>query len=151
MNVSVLNLQSAIENPRLILRQCSKLQKGGYMSLKVNSGETRPGVFAVSPIGSLDGNTYKIFETTVEAVLKEMPDVIIFDLEFLDYINSMGVRVLLKTKKELEKNNGKIMFAHLQPQIRKVFDILNALPSLQVFTSIQELDQYLDTMQKAAR
>jgi anti-sigma B factor antagonist len=121
------------------------------MSLKVNSGETRPGVFSVSPIGSLDGNTYKILETTVDAVLKEMPDVIIFDLEFLDYINSMGVRVLLKTKKALEKNSGKIMFAHLQPQIRKVFDILNALPSLQVFTSIQELDQYLDTMQKAVR
>ena len=121
------------------------------MSLKDNSGESRPGVFTVSPIGSLDGNTYKILETTVDAVLKEMPDVIIFDLEFLDYINSMGVRVLLKTKKELEKNKGKIMFAHLQPQIRKVFEILSALPTLKVFTSIQELDQYLDTMQKAAR
>ncbi len=121
------------------------------MSLKVNSGESRPGVFNVSPIGSLDGNTYKILESSVDAVLKEMPDVIIFDLEYLDYINSMGVRVLLKTKKELEKNNGKIMFAHLQPQIRKVFDILSALPTLKVFASIQELDQYLDTMQKAAR
>ncbi|MBW2469609.1 MAG: STAS domain-containing protein [Deltaproteobacteria bacterium] len=121
------------------------------MSLKVNSGETRPGVFTVSPIGSLDGNTYQILESTVDAALKEMPDVIIFDLEFLDYINSMGVRVLLKTKKELEKHNGKIMFAHLQPQIRKVFDILNALPTLKVFASVEELDQYLDTMQKAAR
>lgn len=121
------------------------------MSFKVNSAETRPGVFTVSPIGSLDGNTYQMLEGTVEAVLKELPDVIIFDLEFLDYINSMGIRVLLKTKKSLEKNDGKIIFMHLQPQIRKVFDILNALPTLQVFTSIQELDQYLDTMQKAAR
>jgi anti-anti-sigma factor len=121
------------------------------MSLKVNSEESRPGVYTVSPIGSLDGNTYKILETTVDEALNKKPDVIIFDLEFLDYINSMGVRVLLKTKKELEKNNGKIMFAHLQPQIRKVFDILNALPTLKVFASIQELDQYLDTMQKAAR
>jgi anti-anti-sigma factor len=125
--------------------------KGVFMSLKVNSGETRPGIFTISPIGSLDGNTYQILESTVDAVLKEMPDVIIFDLEFLDYINSMGVRVLLKTKKEIEKNNGKIMFAHLQPQIRKVFDILSALPTLKVFTSIEELDKYLDTMQKAAR
>jgi hypothetical protein len=40
---------------------------------------------------------------------------------------------------------------HLQPQIRKVFDILSALPTLQVFTSIKELDAYLDAMQKAAR
>ena len=121
------------------------------MALKVNSAETRPGVFTVSPIGSLDGNTYKILEVTVESILGQLPDIIIFDLEFMDYINSMGVRVLLKTKKELEKHNGKIMFMHLQPQIRKVFDILNALPTLQVFTSIQELDEYLDAMQKAVR
>jgi anti-sigma B factor antagonist len=40
---------------------------------------------------------------------------------------------------------------HLQPQIKKVFDILNALPTLQVFASIQEMDEYLDAMQKATR
>ena len=121
------------------------------MSLKVNSAETRPGVFTISPIGTLDSNTYVILEKTAETVLKQLPDVIIFDLEFLDYINSMGVRVLLKTKKTIEKNDGKIMFMRLQPQIRKVFNILNALPTLQVFASIQEMDEYLDAMQKAAR
>ena len=57
------------------------------MSLKVNSAETRPGVFTVSPIGSLDGNTYKVLERTLESILKQLPDIIIFDLEFLDYIN----------------------------------------------------------------
>jgi anti-anti-sigma factor len=121
------------------------------MALKVNSAETRPGVFTVSPIGTLDGNTYTVLEGTVEVVLKQLPDVIIFDMEFLDYINSMGVRVLLKTKKALENNDGKIIFMHLQRQIRKVFEILNALPTLQVFSSIEELDEYLDAMQKAAR
>jgi hypothetical protein len=30
----------------------------------------------------------------------------------------------------------------------KVFDILKAIPSLKVFASIQELDRYLDVMQK---
>jgi hypothetical protein len=39
------------------------------------------------------------------------------------------------------------VFINLQPQIKKVFDILNALPSLKVFASIQELDGYLDAMQ----
>ena len=55
------------------------------------------------------------------------------------------------TKKAMQKCGGKVLFTHLQPQIKKVFDILNALPSLQVFTSIEELDNYLDTMQKKAR
>jgi hypothetical protein len=37
---------------------------------------------------------------------------------------------------------------NLQPQIQKVFDILKAIPSLKVFANIQELDEYLDLMQK---
>jgi hypothetical protein len=120
----------AIHNPN------SKIKKGGCMALKVNSAETRPGVFTVSPIGSLDGKTYTILETTVDLILKESPDVLIFDMEYLDYINSMGVRIL---------------FMHLQRQIKKVFEILNALPTLQVFSNIQELDDYLDAMQRKAR
>jgi hypothetical protein len=105
----------AIHNPN------SKIKKGGCMALKVNSAETRPGVFTVSPIGSLDGKTYTILETTVDLILK------------------------------LDKGNGKIIFMHLQRQIKKVFEILNALPTLQVFSNIQELDDYLDAMQRKAR
>lgn len=121
------------------------------MSLKVNVDQKRAGVITVSPIGSIDARTYSVLEEKVDTVLNEAPDVIIFDMEFLDYLNSMGVRVLLKTKKQMQKQNGKVIFMKLQPQIKKVFDILNALPSMQVFASIEELDNYLDAMQKASR
>jgi anti-anti-sigma factor len=121
------------------------------MPLKGTTAQKRPGVVTVSPIGSIDTNTYPLLEEQVDSVLKSPPDVIIFDLEFLDYINSMGVRVLLKTKKAMQRHNGKIVFMHLQPQIKKVFDILNALPTLKVFADMQELDNYLDAMQKASR
>ena len=121
------------------------------MSLKVTSTQKRPGVVTISPIGSIDSRTHTILEEEVDAVLSEKPNVIIFDMEFLDYINSMGVRVLLKTKKQIQKDDGKVIFIKLQTQIKKVFDILNALPTMQVFASIEELDKYLDTMQKAAR
>ena len=72
-------------------------------------------------------------------------------MEYADYINSMGIRVLVKAKKALKQRGGKIMFINLQPQIQKVFEILNALPSLKVFASIQELDSYLDAMQAKSR
>ena len=121
------------------------------MSLKVTSTQKRPGVVTIAPIGSIDSRTHTILEEEVDAVLSEKPNVIIFDMEFLDYINSMGVRVLLKTKKQIQKDDGKVIFIKLQTQIKKVFDILNALPTMQVFASIEELDKYLDTMQKAAR
>ena len=121
------------------------------MPLKVSSKQNRPGVFTISPIGSIDARSHTILDEEVESVLIEKPDVIIFDMEFLDYINSMGVRVLLKTKKEMQKTEGKIAFINLQPQIKKVFDILNALPTMQVFASIEEMDRYLDAMQKSTR
>ena len=117
------------------------------MALKVNTAIRKSGVFVVAPIGSIDtaGNT--IFQEKVTSVLNQNPDVLIFDMEFADYINSMGIRVLVKAKKAMKQRGGKIMFINLQPQIKKVFDILNALPTLKVFASIQELDDYLDAMQ----
>lgn len=121
------------------------------MSLKVKSTSKRPGVIVVSPIGSIDANTYSILEAKVDEILESPPDVIIFDMEFTDYISSTGIRVLLKTKKAMQEINGRMVFMNLQPQIQKVFDILKAIPSLKVFASIQELDRYLDLMQKKVR
>jgi anti-anti-sigma factor len=120
---------------------------GGYMALKVNTTIKRPGIFVVAPIGSIDAAGYGIFQEKVDSVLNQNPDLIIFDMEYADYINSMGIRVLVKAKKTMKKSGGKIVFINLQPQIKKVFEILNALPSLKVFASIQELDNYLDAMQ----
>ena len=121
------------------------------MPLKVKSEPRRQGVMVISPIGAIDASTYTILDDKVEDVLKESPDVIIFDMEFADYISSTGIRVLLKTKKVLKETNGKMVFMNLQPQIKKVFDILQAIPSLKVFASVEELDNYLDVMQKTAR
>jgi anti-sigma B factor antagonist len=69
--------------------------------------------------------------------------VIIFDMEHADYINSLGIRILVKTKNAMKQRGGKIAFINLQPQIKKVFDIINALPAFKVFANIQEFDDYL--------
>ncbi len=118
------------------------------MPLKVKSNSKSRGVIVISPIGSINANTYSILEEKVDKILKKRPDVIIFDMKFADYISSTGIRVLLKTKKAMKATNGRMVFMRLQPQIQKVFDILKAIPSLKVFANIQELDEYLDLMQK---
>ncbi len=121
------------------------------MPLKVKSTTRGPGVIIVSPIGSIDANSYNVLDEKMDEILKQSPDVIIFDMEFADYISSTGIRVLLKTKKALKETAGRMVFMNLQPQIQKVFDILKAIPTLKVFASIEELDNYLDVMQKAAQ
>jgi anti-sigma B factor antagonist len=119
------------------------------MPLTVSSSEKMPRVFILYPVGSLDSNTYGVLEKKVEYLLREgQAKHITFDMAGVDYISSMGVRVVLKAQKELKHLGGSLTMMNLQPQIKKVFEIINALPSMQVFSSIQELDGYLAEMQK---
>ena len=127
------------------------------MSLKVTSTEKKSrekggktGIFIVSPEGSLDTNTYPILEKEVDMILDTSPSMMVFDLEKLDYISSMGVRVIAKAQKFLKKSEGIVTLLNAQPQIRKVFEIIKALPSEQIFESIEEMDKYLDHIQKKA-
>ena len=119
------------------------------MALEINTAIKSPGTFVVTPIGSIDGTGHALLQEKLDSVLKLNPDTIIFDLEKTEYINSMAIRVLVKTKNSLRQSGGKIAFINLQPQIKRVFDILGALPALKVFKNIQEFDDYLrDELEK---
>ena len=48
-----------------------------------------------------------------------------------------------KQRKRRRERGGKIAFINLQPQIKKVFEILNAMPAFKVFANLQEFDDYL--------
>ena len=125
------------------------------MSLEVASYEKTKngkgtGLYVVSPEGSLDTNTYPILEEKVDTILDDSPSWMVFDLQKLDYISSMGVRVIAKAKKFFKNSEGTITLLNPQPQIRKVFEIIKALPSEHIFESIEEMDRYLDNIQKKA-
>ena len=121
------------------------------MTLTVSSTQKAQGLYIISPAGTLDSNTYMILQEEVDSVLEQAPTMIVFDMQDLDYLSSAGVRVILKTRDALKKNDGKITFMNLQPQIKKVFEIINAIPSMKIFTSVQELDEYLDVIQKKVK
>ena len=118
------------------------------MALRVMSDEKTAGVYVVSPVGSLDTNTYSTLQQEVESLLQESPQVIIFDLKELNYISSSGVSVILMARKVMKSNEGEVLLVNMQPQIEKVFEIIKALPDQRIFNNIEELDSYLDRMQK---
>lgn len=116
--------------------------------LKVTVHEKAVGVFTACPEGSIDANTYTILERRIDSLLQSEANVIVFDLSAVTFISSAGIRIILKTQKPLKQRNGKVVLINLQPQVKKVFEIIDALPSLSVFASIEELDQYLDDIQR---
>ncbi|HSO18038.1 MAG TPA: STAS domain-containing protein [Desulfosarcina sp.] len=118
------------------------------MSLTVTSKQKMDGVYLLSLSGRLDTTTYPTLEERVDVVLKEKPHTLVFDMQMLDYISSMGVRVIARAQKIMRAYDGRVALLNLQPQIQKVFDIIKALPSQQVFSTTRELDDYLDRMQR---
>src|SRR6185295_6190315 len=122
------------------------------MPLQVEVQEKPGGSYVTIDVGgSLDANTYTQLKAAVDAVLKLPVNLVIFNLEKLDYVSSAGVGVVLGAEKALKAKGGKALLVNLKPPIKKVFDIVKALPKQQLFSSIQELDAYLSEIQKQVR
>jgi anti-sigma B factor antagonist len=119
--------------------------------LTVVSAPGTAGIHIVRPAGSLDSNTSPILEDHLAGLRRDGATGFVLDLKDLTYMSSAGVRVILAAKKAMKAAGGDVSLMNLQPQIRKVFDIIQALPSLSVFESVAELDRYLASIQKKVR
>jgi anti-anti-sigma factor len=116
------------------------------LDIKIESREK--GTWVVCPDGRLDSATAPAFEEKIAHLLVPQTQAFILNLERLNYISSAGLRVIFKIRKVLTAHHGAFIIARLQPQIQKVFEIVNALPNTPIFESEAEADRYLDAMQK---
>ena len=121
------------------------------MKLQIDVKQKARDAYIVSPVGFLNSQTSEKLEEQMAAILDYAPTLVVMDLKGLEYLSSAGIRVILKTRDGLSKSKGKLVFMNLQPQIKKVFDIINALPSMKIFASLEELDEYLDSIQKRVK
>lgn len=113
------------------------------MALKVTAWEETPGVFIIRPEGELVINNHDLFEREVKAVLSKEPTALIFDLLDVDYLSSMGLRTLLVAHKKMMKLQGRLFLANLQPQVKKILDIVNAFPAERIFSNSDEMRRFL--------
>jgi anti-anti-sigma factor len=118
------------------------------MALTIHVQKRELGGYQVRPEGRLDAITHVAFEEKINELLKKEPIVLVLDMTDLSYVSSAGLRVIYKTWKAVGDYKGKFLMVNLQPQIKTVMEIIKALPSEQIFTSIEEVDEYLDIIQK---
>jgi anti-anti-sigma factor len=118
------------------------------MPLNIAVEKKQEGVYVVMPEGHLDSTTSLTFEEEVTPLFAASTKVLIFDLSKLDFISSAGVRFVFMAQKAMSKYNGVFMMTNMKPQIKKVFEIINALPNLRVFKNMDEADEYLYAMQE---
>ena len=113
------------------------------MSLTVTVTKKEEGVFTVTPVGSIDTETHPILEEKLKPVLVASTKAVVLDLSGVDYVSSMGLSVIFRTKMTLTELRATLAIVNAQPQIKKVFDAVKVLPE-NYFSTMEEAEHYLD-------
>ena len=118
------------------------------MTIRVDVNRRLNGSWTAKLGGRLDTTNYQIAEEKLKPLMHIPLVRVVLDLSELEYVSSMGLRVIMLLQKAVAANRGKIVLSNLQPPVAKVFEIARALPPEEIFASIEEADRYLDLMQR---
>jgi anti-anti-sigma factor len=118
------------------------------MNFTVTISKREDNLYLVDLDGKLDTETCQDLQDKLHPLLVKETQGFVFDMKDLDYISSSGLGVLFMVRKFTDENEKKFLISNVRPQIKKVFDIVKALPSEVIFQSMEELDDYLDAIQQ---
>ena len=104
----------------------------------------------VAPTGRVDHATAADFERAVVPLLDAAAGSrggLVFDLEGVSYISSVGLRVLMIASKALRARGARIAVAATQPVVAEILEICRFGAVVEVFGTV---DEALDAMSPAA-
>ena len=110
----------------------------GIFNFSVNVNERREGFFVLQPIGSINTITSLILQNEVEQIYESKPEIIMFDIKQISYINSKGLHVILKVHQAMKSRGGRVVLINLQPHIREVFDISGFLDLFEIYSTRED-------------
>jgi len=113
------------------------------MSLDIKVDKKQEGYYVISLAGSIDSDTYIELEKQLKPILVSSTKALNFNMEGVNYLSSIGFGVIFKTREALEKNGGSLAITGLQPNVKKLFDAVKAIPE-SLFATMEEADDYLD-------
>ena len=117
------------------------------MAIKINIIKKEAGHFVVAVEGRLDSETAPQCEAEIKHLLAPSTKVLTFDLKHLDYISSMGLRVIMTAMKTIAQQKGRVVVRNAQPPIAKVLDIAGLIPG-DIAESERSADIFLDAIQR---
>ena len=118
------------------------------MTLKTAIRSRGPDGYEVALSGRLDSETVRACSEVLADLVSKPFRLLLFDMRDLSFISSMGLRLMLNVRKQVEARGGTVVMTRLQPQIAKVFEIAQVLPKVSIFESEEEADRYFAAMQR---
>lgn len=101
--------------------------------------EERTGKYYVLNVsGRLDASTSSSFEEKLTSIIDSGEKNILINFKELDYISSMGLRVLLQAAKKVKVNQGSISLCEMKDNILEVFDIAGFTQVFQIYKTYKD-------------
>ena len=91
--------------------------------------------------GRIDNDTSEAFRLLLAPHLRDCTrdgDCVVLDFSGVEYISSVGLRVLMLAAKQAKKQGGALVVANLQTVVREIFEISRFDLVLQCFASVRE-------------
>ena len=107
------------------------------MGLEISTSLTE-GATVMSVDGRIDASTAPQLEEELNKVIQQGRESILLNFAEVSYISSGGLRVLLKTTKELHKNNGSLILCSLNTDVHKVFKLAGFTSIFKIYSSEEE-------------
>jgi anti-anti-sigma factor len=122
------------------------------MTLSIAIEDRTAGAHVITLAGRLDTNTAPELDRAIDTLLAGATvQRLVFELQRLEYLSSAGIRCFIRARKLLEPRNARVALVSPQPPVRKVLEIVKAMPLHGIFSSTAELDAYLHDIQERAR
>lgn len=80
----------------------------------------------LAPAGRIDHASADAFGAALQPFLDHCRDdqgAIVIDMQRVDYVSSVGLRVLMMASRQVKARKGRIVIAALSPLVREVFEI----------------------------
>ena len=98
-------------------------------------------VIVVAPVGRIDHSTADALQLRLEPLLVAaagMSGAVVLDLARVEYVSSVGLRVVMMAAKHLKARKARIAAAALQPVVREIFEIARFNHVVELYPSMQD-------------
>ncbi len=93
--------------------------------------------------GEVDNNSSVALDKEISLTTGGPLSAVVLDMEKVTFISSSGIGVIVKAQNMLKASGAELTMSSLQPQVKRVFEIMQLTPLLNVCESREELDEYL--------
>ncbi|MGA1263016.1 MAG: STAS domain-containing protein [Prochlorothrix sp.] len=97
----------------------------------------------IQPSGIFDGTAAQSFHGDLAQALTHDPDAIVVDFRNTSFIDSSGLGALVSAQKKVRSQGKKLLFCHLNAQIKMIFELTSLDQAFAIFNDLEEVKQSL--------